>query len=1019
MSFLSSISSFFGGQSSASAGTRSTRSRTLTSTHDAFSLPTHSPSTSHRDRVDSPGPQFSYPPAAAYSSSPTGFDYMPQSTRDNFRRSTLSSPGITAQSPIANTWQRIRKFMAREYPELGDSLNFGLAPAIIDQVEAELGMTLPKAVRESYLLCDGQEAESGTACAEGLFFGLTLLPLEEVVDEWRFWREVDEDPATGANPQLLQVMASIPTGWIRKAYSCRGWLPLVTDRAGNYLGVDLAPAEQGTYGQVIVFGRDFDTKVVMFRGEGEDGWATWLQSFVEELETGDGIEAGASDSASEGSDDVGYESYFYDGSGRSKGVGGARDGAAGIKLAGEYKGWNILEAFADKSYRRWRERDMAPDLDVLQNPVIAPQNVQLVGPGIGTGSGVEVPIPIMGGASTPGTPSKSRLAPMPPIPPNPDPPSMGKLDQPIPPTIQVTRASAPQPLLLPTQTDIIPATSEHDDLEAGTSLREVVPLRAMTREDSLDSTTSDKTTVNGSSSQMVTPTSKDPAGGSFSAKPEPSANLMDAQPEIAPVPALVPVPPPSEDEVAELEEGYVPETTIRLNLYDPTPTQVRQTKSNGKGMALINQLPPEVLIGVFGRTINTAYDLWDARPAVSITLTLCAVCSHWSRIMIGQTTFWAYIPVGTKTNAGDLTGLFLERSQNSSLIDVVAFDQHATIEQTPWRATKSLKLNIHRIRSLSIGVASSSQLNRLLHIVLRDRVPPALIHLSLMVQPKDYQLPRLTLKPELCKQNFVQLCNQLQALEMKNLQVNFNSYTFTQLEKLSLNVGVDFFVTMSCVLSTAHKLRFLEIRDITRWTVSELLEPELARGLKVLRLRYPHPFCRWELEGRSESQNWDVIDFHLPRSLTAGPKSGRNLECLVPYMRTNSSKITSLTLRNDSPKVLEQISTMLQVLPNLHTLTFDNLHLTHTILLLFMPPPNSSQPFPRLHTLRLILSSVRHMEVFKKLVSSHPIRRLELWHSKLNWDNGVVVRESYRPKKITPFYEWLRERVPELYISNP
>ncbi|KAF8682474.1 SMI1 / KNR4 family [Rhizoctonia solani] len=572
MSFLSSISSFFGAQSSSSTGNRSTRTRTLTSTHDAFSLPTHSPNTSQRERMDSPGPQFSYPPASAYSPSTSGFDYMPQSTRDNFRRSTLSSPGLSpSQTSLQNTWTRIRKFMAREYPELGDSLNYGLAPAIIDQVEAELGMTLPPAVRESYLLCDGQEAESGTACAEGLFFGLTLLPLEEALDEWRFWREVDEDPTTGANPQLLQVMASIPTGWIRKAYSCRGWLPLVTDKAGNYLGVDLAPAEQGTYGQVIVFGRDFDTKVVMFRGEGEDGWATWLQNFIEELEAGEGFEVGATDSASEGSDDVGYESYFYDGSGRSKGVGGTRDGAAGMKLTGEYKGWNVLEAFADKSYRRWRERNMAPDLDVLQNPVITSHNVSLVGPGVGTGSGVEVPIPIMGGPSVPNTPTKSRLAPMPPIARNPDPPSMGKLDQPIPPTIQVTRASMAQPLLLPTQSDIVPDTSERDDLESGTNAREVVPLREMSREDSLDSVTSAKTAIgmtipNGSSSssQMATPTAKTPAGGVFSAEPKPTANLMDAQPEIAPVPALVPVPPPSEDEVAELTEGDAPETTIRL-----------------------------------------------------------------------------------------------------------------------------------------------------------------------------------------------------------------------------------------------------------------------------------------------------------------------------------------------------------------------------------------------------------------------------------------------------------------------
>ncbi|CCO27980.1 hypothetical protein BN14_01971 [Rhizoctonia solani AG-1 IB] len=159
---------------------------------------------------------------------------------------------------------------------------------------------------------------------------------------------------------------------------------------------------------------------------------------------------------------------------------------------------------------------------------------------------------------------------MPPIAPNPDPPSMGKLDQPIPPTIQVTRASMAQPLLLPTQSDIIPSTSERDDLESGTNSREALPLRDISREDSLDSVTSGKTAIgvtipNGSSSgsQMATPTGKGPTSGIFTSEPKSSPNLMDAQPEIAPVPALVPVPPPSEDEVAELAED-VPETTIRL-----------------------------------------------------------------------------------------------------------------------------------------------------------------------------------------------------------------------------------------------------------------------------------------------------------------------------------------------------------------------------------------------------------------------------------------------------------------------
>ena len=251
---------------------------------------------------------------------------------------------------------------------MGDTLNYGILPQDLGEVELALGMQLPQAVRESYLLVDGQEAESSAGCSEGLFFGLTFLPLEDVLEEWRFWREVDEDPATGANPRLRDLMQSIPPGWVRRAYSQRGWIPLVTDKAGNYLGIDMNPGENGSVGQVIVFGRDFDTKVVLWKGDGPAGWARWLVSFAEELESGEGFELGHTSDESEGSEDsVGYESYFYDGSGRTKGDGGG-DSGAGLRLIGEYRGWSTLEAWADRSVKRWRESGQLPDQPVSPQP---------------------------------------------------------------------------------------------------------------------------------------------------------------------------------------------------------------------------------------------------------------------------------------------------------------------------------------------------------------------------------------------------------------------------------------------------------------------------------------------------------------------------------------------------------------------------------------------------------------------------------------------------------------------------
>lgn len=284
-------------------------------------------------------------------------------------------PSHMVYPPLSKTWARIRSWLNREYPELGDTLNYGILPQDLAQLEMQFGFALPSVVRESYICVDGQEPESAAGCSEGLFFGLTLLPLESVLEEWRFWREVDNDPTTGANESLRQSMRSIPPGWIQKEYSQRGWVPLIADKAGNYLGIDLNPGEQGTVGQVIVFGRDFDTKVVLWNGDGPTGWAKWLAGFADELESGEGFEIGTNDTSEGSEDEVGYESYFYDGNGRGQGDGGGDTGSGGgLRYIGEYRGWNVLEAWADRSLRKWHEAGIIPD-DILAPIMEEPRKV--------------------------------------------------------------------------------------------------------------------------------------------------------------------------------------------------------------------------------------------------------------------------------------------------------------------------------------------------------------------------------------------------------------------------------------------------------------------------------------------------------------------------------------------------------------------------------------------------------------------------------------------------------------------
>lgn len=457
------------------------RRKVLSSTQEAFSLP--SPVSAQNglftadSSLNSPDPESAVTPSYTYPPQTSGTQYKYISTGKSSRsrptsllplhNAPLSPP--SQYPPLEQTWIRIRNWLSTEYPELGDTLNYGILPQDLASLEMQFGFSLPQVIRESYLMVDGQEPESSAGCSEGLFFGLHLLPLEEVLEEWRFWREVDDDPNTGAHPQLREYMQSVPSGWIRKEYSQRGWIPLISDKTGNYVGVDLNPGEGGSLGQVIVFGRDFDTKVVLWKGDGPTGWATWLASFAEVLESGEGFELGASNESEGSEDDVGYESYFFDGTGRGGGEGTGGMSSGGMRLTGEYRGWTTLEAWADKSLRKWQQVGLVPD-PLVKEKGKAPEKVGL---GVmdmdlanATASpGSEMPIPVLMDVSN--TASSQRNG-------------QGVVDSPeisqkaTVPVISITKPPAPLPVDLPTHDEIVPASldfeSHPDDIESGGSL---------------------------------------------------------------------------------------------------------------------------------------------------------------------------------------------------------------------------------------------------------------------------------------------------------------------------------------------------------------------------------------------------------------------------------------------------------------------------------------------------------------------------------------------------------------------
>jgi len=283
----------------------------------------HSSSTydaAHRGPVHSPGPNRPYSPgmrsqSARQSGQNDGFEM--QSPTGEIPMQSFQD-GMPPPPPVTNSWSKMDNWAEENYPELFDQLCEGCTSNDLNDLEHQLDCSLPQDVRQSLQVHDGQE-RGGTPT--GIIFGAMLLDCEEIVQEWENWRKVNQEflleptfprpavapkLATGSSSgqastsaaassnsaptsprntnwrqDLLARQESVPPGAIQKAYAHPAWIPLVRDWGGNNLAIDLAPGPRGQWGQVILFGRDYDTKYVVARS-----WAAFLGVVADDLNSG-------------------------------------------------------------------------------------------------------------------------------------------------------------------------------------------------------------------------------------------------------------------------------------------------------------------------------------------------------------------------------------------------------------------------------------------------------------------------------------------------------------------------------------------------------------------------------------------------------------------------------------------------------------------------------------------------------------------------------------------------------------
>lgn len=109
-------------------------------------------------------------------------------------------------------------------------------------------------------LNNGQRNPNGCCVLPGLEF----LSTTRIIQEWQKWRDFRESETPEGIESLDNYSDALDAGVFDK-YSHAGWIPAFKDGwRTDYVGFDMSPAEGGTVGQIINFGRDEDQHFIAF-----------------------------------------------------------------------------------------------------------------------------------------------------------------------------------------------------------------------------------------------------------------------------------------------------------------------------------------------------------------------------------------------------------------------------------------------------------------------------------------------------------------------------------------------------------------------------------------------------------------------------------------------------------------------------------------------------------------------------------------------------------------------------------
>jgi cell wall assembly regulator SMI1 len=170
---------------------------------------------------------------------------------------------------MKHVWLRIERWLAAHAPVILESLQPGATVEEILRIETYLGVTFPEAVRESYLIHNGQSQN-----VVGLMGEWELLSLDGVRGDWETWKYLFD----GGDFKGLEV---VPADTVVASWWHPKWIPLTTNYCGDHHCLDMTTAAGSGTGQIISLLHDDPRRQVV-----APGFENWLTGFADDLESG-------------------------------------------------------------------------------------------------------------------------------------------------------------------------------------------------------------------------------------------------------------------------------------------------------------------------------------------------------------------------------------------------------------------------------------------------------------------------------------------------------------------------------------------------------------------------------------------------------------------------------------------------------------------------------------------------------------------------------------------------------------